>query len=160
MEQLVQAFLKWLEGAGFAGVRQMPEGIWPQLKGPVTAVGVEKAEAKDAGFYSYLGLMQADGKSVSLYGKRMEAEVSLEVVSPEALGAKVCAQKADELLTGLSGGVPGLTITELSAEKCRYVPDTNCYCCTVKAKVQAYLYALANEEETEFTDFMLKGDVQ
>lgn len=28
------------------------------------------------------------------------------------------------------------------------------------ATALAYVYALANEEETEFTDFMLKGEVR
>ena len=39
-------------------------------------------------------------------------------------------------------------------------PDADCYSCKVTAHALAYVYALANEEETEFTDFILKGEVQ
>ena len=89
-------------------------------------------------------------------------------VFPELTGAVVAVSvekaeakdAADALLTQLSGGVKGLTITKLSAQECRYVQDGDCFCCKVGAQVQAYLYALANEEETEFTEFILKGEVQ
>ena len=156
----MQAILTWLGQMGFQAVRRMPGGVFPELTGAVVAVSVEKAEAKDAGLYSYLGVLQTDGKRTALYGKRLEAEVLLEVVSPEALGAAACMQAADALLTKLSGGVKGLTITKFSAQECRYVQDGDCFCCKVGAQVQAYLYALANEEETEFTEFILKGEVQ
>ena len=32
--------------------------------------------------------------------------------------------------------------------------------CTVRVEAEAYVYAVANEDETEFTDFILKGEVK
>lgn len=92
MEQLIDAVLTWLKGAGFQAVRRMPEGEFPELSGAVVAVGLEKAEATDAGLYSYLGVTEMDGKTVSIYGRRLEAQVAMEVVSPENLGAKACME--------------------------------------------------------------------
>ena len=115
---------------------------------------------EDAGLYSYLGVLETDGKPVSLYGKRLEAEISMEALCPEEQGAKRCMQAADALVTKLSGGVPGLTISRICAEECRFAADADCYSCKVTAHALAYVYALANEEETEFTDFILKGEVQ
>lgn len=86
MEQLINAVLTWLKGAGFQAVRRMPEGEFPELSGAVVAVGLEKAEATDAGLYSYLGVTEMDGKTVSIYGRRLEAQVAMEVVSPEEFG--------------------------------------------------------------------------
>ena len=160
MEQLMEAVLSWLKGAGFQAVRQMPEGMFPELTGAVITVGLQKAEATDAGLYSYLGVMETDGKTVSLYGRRLETEVTMEVVSPERLGAKGCMETAGTLLTKLSGGVPGMTLTKTVMEGCRFAADADCFCCKVTVTALAYLYALANEEETEFTDFILKGEVQ
>ncbi len=160
MEQLIEAVLAWLKGAGFQAVRQMPEGVFPELTGAVIAVGLQKAEATDAGLYSYLGVMETDGKTVSLYGRRLETEVTMEVVSPENLGAKGCMEVSNALLTKLSGGIPGLTLTKTVMEGCRFAADADCFCCTVTVTALAYLYALAKEEETEFTDFILKGEVQ
>ena len=113
---------------------------------------------KQAGFAAVRRL--PDGKPVSLYGKRLEAEISMEALCPEEQGAKRCMQAADALVTKLSGGVPGLTISRICAEECRFAADADCYSCKVTAHALAYVYALANEEETEFTDFILKGEVQ
>ena len=160
MEQLIDAVLTWLKGAGFQAVRRMPEGEFPELSGAVVAVGLEKAEATDAGLYSYLGVTEMDGKTVSIYGRRLEAQVVMEVVSPENLGAKACMEASGALLTKLSGGIPGLTVTKTVMEGCRFEADMDCYCCKMTATALAYIYALANEDETEFTDFMLKGEVR
>ena len=160
MEQLMEAVLTWLKDAGFQAVRRMPEGEFPELSGAVVAVGLEKAEATDAGLYSYLGVTEMDGKTVSIYGRRLEAQVAMEVVSPENLGAKACMEASGALLTKLSGGIPGLTVTKTVMEACRFEADMDCYCCKVTVAALAYIYALANEDETEFTDFMLKGEVR
>lgn len=160
MEQLIKAMLSWLEGAGFAAARQMPEGMFPELEGTVVAVGMEKAEAKEAGLFSYLGVTEAEGRQVSLYGRRLEAEISLEVMCPQRLGAKQCMQTADALLTKLAGGVEAVALRKLTMGGCRYEADADCFCCKVSAQAEAYVYALANEDETEFTDFMLKGEVR
>ena len=160
MEQLIDAVLTWLKGAGFQAVRRMPEGEFPELSGAVVAVGLEKAEATDAGLYSYLGVTEIDGKAVSLYGKRLETQVTMEVVSPENLGAKACMEASSALLTKLSGGIPGLAIAKTVMEGCRFEADMDCYCCKMTVTALVYVYALANEEETEFTDFMLKGEVR
>ena len=156
----MEAVLTWLKDAGFQAVRRMPDGNFPELSGVVVAVGLEKAEATDAGLYSYLGVTEIDGKAVSLYGKRLETQVTMEVVSPENLGAKACMEASNALLTKLSGGIPGLAIAKTVMEGCRFEADMDCYCCKMTATALAYVYALANEEETEFTDFMLKGEVR
>ena len=129
MEQLIDAVLTWLKGAGFQAVRRMPEGEFPELSGAVVAVGLEKAEATDAGLYSYLGVTEMDGKTVSIYGRRLEAQVAMEVVSPENLGAKACMEASSALLTKLSGGIPGLAISKTVMEGCRFEADMDCYCC-------------------------------
>ena len=160
MEQLIEAVLKWLKEQGFSGGRRTPGRIFSPLETAVVAVGIEKAEAKDAGLFSYLGQTLLDGKSVSLYGKRLEAEIALEVLAPADLGAKRCMKEADTLLTKLSGGIAGISLGKVSVEACKFRADEDCFGCKVTAEARAYLYALSNEEETEFTDFMLKGEVQ
>ena len=160
MEQLIAAALKWLEAQGFCAVRRTPQGVFPRLNGTVVAVDVAGTKMTQAGLYDYLGMTDADGKRVSLYGRKIEAKVLLKIVTPRTLGAKECMEQADLVLTALSGGIPGLTMGEISSEACEYEADTDCFFCKVTARVQAYIYALANEEETEFTDFVLKGEVQ
>lgn len=160
MEQLIEAVLKWLKEMGFSAGRRTPGGYFSPLEKTVVAVGLEKAEAKDAGLYAYLGLTELGGKSVSLYGRQLEAKVSMEVLSPAALGAKGCMKEADALLTKLAGSIEGISLGKVSVEGCKFLSDEDCFGCKVTAEARAYLYAFSNEEETEFTDFMLKGEVQ
>lgn len=160
MEQLIAAVLKWMQAAGFSAVRGTPKGFWPELPAPVTAVSMGKSEAEQAGLFSYLGVMEEKGKYTALYGKRLKAEVKLQTFSPESLGLDACAQEADRIITALSGGIAGLTVTGFTTQPCAYDEDADCFCITTDVQVQAYLYALANEDETEFTDFILKGEVQ
>lgn len=160
MEQLIGAVLTWLEKAGFTAVRSGRNGFWPEFGAPVTAVGMGKSAAEPAGLFSYLGMTEQNGKQTAIYGQRLKAEVLLQTYAPEALGAAACAQEADRLLTALSGGLAGLTVMGFTISPCAYDENADCYCITTSLQVQAYVYALANEDETEFTDFILKGEVQ
>ena len=56
------------------------------------------------------------------------------------------------LLTFFSNTIMNYSLPEVATQ---YVQTG-----TITAKVRAYLYALANDDETEFTDFILKGAVQ
>lgn len=160
MEQIVEAVMAWLKEGGFLAVRRMPEGLWPEAREAAVAVSAAKAETDEAGLYSYLGTMQREGTQIPVYGKRIMAEVLLEVIAPRALGAQRCTQEADRLLTALSGGIPALAITKTKMQACRYDAEADSFVCELTLCARGYLYALANEEETEFTDFILKGVVR
>ena len=43
---------------------------------------------------------------------------------------------------------------------CTYDAGCDCFLCPLTAQLKAYVYATANEDETEFTDFMLKGEIR
>ena len=43
---------------------------------------------------------------------------------------------------------------------CEYDAQSDCFVCPVRAQAQAYVYAVTDEDETEFTDFILKGAVK
>ena len=77
MEQLVTAMMGTLAQAGIVCARQTPQGQMPQLRGPVTAVGLVAARAMEHAFYEYLG-QTPEGEN--LFGKRLEADVRLTVV--------------------------------------------------------------------------------
>lgn len=160
MEQIIEAMLRWLKEGGFLAVRQMPEGLWLEEKEAVVAVGAAQAEMKQAGLYCYLGQTERGGKLVSVYGRQLLAALSLEVICARTLGAEACRREADRLLTALSGKIPALAVSKVSMQGCRYDGQTDCFGCGLRVEVQAYLYALANEDETEFTDFILKGVVR
>lgn len=161
MEQLIGGSPdRGLKDAGFQRCAGCRRGSFRSFSAQLWPLGLRRRRAADAGLYSYLGVTEMDGKTVSIYGRRLEAQVAMEVVSPENLGAKACMEASSALLTKLSGGIPGLAIAKTVMEGCRFEADMDCYCCKMTVTALAYVYALANEEETEFTDFMLKGEVR
>lgn len=157
MEQLVTAVFDALTKAGVACARQTPQGQMPQLRGPVTAVGLVAARAMEHAFYEYLG-QTPEGEN--LFGKRLEADVRLTVVCPRALGSARCQQEAARVAELLSGQVAGVTLVGYTMGACTYDAGCDCFLCPLTAQLKAYVYATANEDETEFTDFMLKGEIR
>lgn len=157
MEQLIQAFLAALSAVGITAVRQQPQLTLPLLSAPVTAVGLAGAKGEEQAFFEYLGELEQEGGTVSLYGRRLEAEISLTVYCPKKLGGQRCRQEADSICQLLSGSLNGIRFAGFSVEPCRYEPESDLFRCGITVQARAYLYALPNEDETEFTDFILKG---
>lgn len=157
MEQLVTAVMAALQEAGIACTRQTPMGVMPKLKGPVTAVCLAAAKTAGGGMYDYLGLTE-DGQN--LYGRMLEAEVRLTTLCPRTMGSALCQKQTDEIAALLSGRIPAVALAGYSVGECSFDAASDCFTCQVTAQVRAYVYATSNDEETEFLDFMLKGEVR
>lgn len=161
MDELIAALLWALKGAGLAAVKAFPEGMMPRLAGSVTAVGIQEMKNTGGGAYTYLG-MRADEAGVlrALYGRQLETEALLQIYCPRSLGGRACMAESERVAALLAGMAGGMKIASFSVGPCSYDAVSDCFCCTITAKVRAYLYALANDDETEFTDFILKGEVK
>lgn len=159
MEQLTDRILKALQDAGIAAVRAIPDRVMPRLKGPVTAVATQKAEAVQPGFFQYLGVIQdPETGEQELYGRRLTATVLLDTVSPPAKGAAECAGQVERLSQALLTGIEGVQIRTMQTEGCRFDPASGCFRQSLQVEVQAWLYAVQLSEDQLFTDFTLKGD--
>lgn len=161
MEELIRALIKKLTDAGLTAVRAFPEGLMPRLTKAVTAVGIREVKSAGAGAYAYLGMREdAEGTLRAVYGRRLEAEAFLQVWCPRVIGGKACMEAAEQAMAALSEQSGGVRIEALTMGQCVYDAGSDCFQCMLTAKTQAYLYAVCNEEETEFTDFILKGEVK
>ena len=159
MEQLIEAILAALEAAGITAARQFPAGRLPHLTAPVTAVGLKAAKASDGTMFSYLGKTVRNEEELELYGRELEAEIFLETFCPRRLGAENCMQQTNAIVQLLSEPVNGVSLTEFTVGGCGFDELADAFTMTVTADVRAYLYALSEEDGTEFTDFILKGEV-
>lgn len=160
MDELIAALIRALKQAGVTAVKAYPEGVMPKLEGAVTAVGLRAMKNAEQG-WSYLGMRKkADGSSAAFYGRSVEAEAEMRVYCPRRIGGRVCMAEAEKAAAVLAAPIGGIRIEAFSVGACAYEPKSDCFCCTLTAKTQAYVYAAANEDETEFTDFILKGEVK
>ena len=152
MELLIEALIAALEQAGLRAVKALPH-----LEKPVTAVGIAEAKSVD-GPYAYLGMQEdKNGALRALYGKTLETEAVLEVYCPRSLGGRACMEEAERVAALLGAPLGAVQIGSFTVGPCAYDALSDCFRCALTAKSRAYLYAAANEDETEFTDFILKG---
>ena len=161
MDRMIAAIIRAITAAGMHAVKAFPQGGMPALTKPCTAVGLLRAKGAERTGFSYLGVQEtADGTRTPLYGKSLEAEIYLQLFCPRALGASACMQEAERLAAVLAAPIAGVRLGAFTVEACRYDAVSDCYQCRLCAQASGYLYASADEDETEFTDFILKGEVK
>lgn len=111
MKELMQISQAVIDALGEAGVQAMaafpPERV-KQYDGAVAAVSVGTAEGKAVGFCNYLGQVwdEEAGTVEELYGKQLEAVITVEIRAARAsLCEEGCAAAAEVLLGGLPAGI-------------------------------------------------------
>ena len=161
MRRLIGTVLDALREAGvFAdpggkGCRMQPPN------GTVTAVMLQSAECEGTPRCDYLGLReQEDGSLLPVYGLRIEAQIALQILAPATAGDGVLMEQADALTALLAQGIAGVHCTGFRLGEYCFEPQSDTVSRTLSVKVSACVHATANADETEFTDFILKGELQ
>ena len=160
MKLLIDAVTAALEQAGLKAAAAIPKGVMPRLSEPVTAVVLEQAELRQAGLFSYLGILDDPQRGqTELYGKKLEAVIMLDTFCPVQKGADACQDRTQALCQLLlQKGIDGVQVESFSADQCCFDSASSCFRQKLRLKTRAYVYALRAGEEEEFTDFTLKGD--
>lgn len=85
----------------------------------------------------------------------------VEVYAPRALGAAGCEEAAETITQAMMTALPeGLKLRTLQWGKTGWDKTTGMFRLDASAKYAAYFVAEAAEDETVFTDFVLKGAVK
>lgn len=158
MEELMQAMVKALSAAGLHTEAGLPNTVMPRLSQPCATVSPAEASCPDAGVYRYLGLTESGGNE--LYGRRLEAVLCVELFSPKKDGGAGIRKAVGQVMEVLLGGIPTLTIGEISVGGCSYNAACDCFVCAVHVPVSAFVYAVASDDGTAFSDFILKGEAK
>lgn len=152
-----------LKAAGVpAAVTSFPFGGKKRHTKPIAAVSVKSGSAISSGFAEYLGeyLDVETGGYYELYGKRLELTVGIGIYSPpdEQHGAIACPKLFSDIAAAVTRLPAGLRVKEISCTETRFDEDVGLFLCEAELSCAAHLYARA-EEEGEFLDFRLKGEV-
>ena len=85
----------------------------------------------------------------------------IEVYAPRTLGAAGCEKAAETITQAMMTALPeGLKLGSLQWGKTGWDKTTGMFRLDASAKYAAYFVAEAAEDETVFTDFVLKGTVK
>lgn len=159
LNQIREAVVSALQAAGLCALASYPDQRARRYAGPVAAVAVETAESRTVGFCNYLGEVSdpKTGQMWELYGKQLDAVISVEIRGERAADCETgCETAAEVLLGGLPSGIhPG----ELSWEALAWERETESFLRRGRLQCRACFLARAADEGALFLDFILKGAV-
>lgn len=159
LNQIRDAVVTALRAAGLCTLASYPDQRARRYAGPVAAVAVDTAESRTVGFYNYLGEVSdpETGQVRELYGKQLDAVISVEIRGQRAADCETgCETAAEVLLGGLPSGIrPG----ELSWEALSWERETESFLRRGRLQCRAWFQAQTEDGNTMFLDFQLKGAV-
>ena len=162
IESILEAVRGTLEDAGVRAVTAFPAGGFRRYKEPVCAVGLASGQGVDAGFAEYIGERTdaAVGKTVEVYGKRLELGVEVRIYSPKGEpGTQGCLDTMAKIIAALPRLPVGIRIRGFTSGEVNYDAGTDMILAGLTLNCVCFFYAETADEEFEILDFKLKGAV-
>ena len=143
-----------IKAAGCAAIESYSEEQLKRYATAVAAVGTKETVIEESGD-------EATQEMVSVYGRKLLLTLLVEVYAPRTLGAVGCEKAAEAVTQALMTALPeGLKLGSLQWGKTGWDKTMGMFRLDASAKYAAYFVAEAAEDETVFTDFVLKGTVK
>ncbi len=163
MKQVKRAVISAIESTGCGAEEAYSAERLRRYERAAAAVGVREAHISGSGVTDYLGrrVDERTQEIVEVYGRRMEVGLSIDIYAPRALGAEGCETAAENVAQALLTALPeGLRLRALHRGETEWDKVSGMFRLCAQAEYAAYFTAEAAEEETVFTDFVLKGTVK
>ena len=161
--QVKRAVAAAIKAAGCATIESYSEEQLKRYATAVAAVGTKETVIEESGAAQYLGekVDEATQETVSVYGRKMLLTLLIEVYAPRALGTAGCEKAAEAVTQALMTALPeGLKLRELHLGQTEWDKVTGMFRLRASAAYEAYFLCEMAEDETVFTDFVLKGTVK
>ena len=148
--QVKRAVAAAIKAAGCAAIESYSEEQLKRYATAVAAVGTKETVIEESGAAQYLG-EKVDGAT----------QETGSVYAPRRLGAAGSEKAAEPITQAMMTALPeGLKLRTLQWGKTGWDKTTGMFRLDASAKYAAYFVAEAAEDETVFTDFILKGTVK
>ena len=152
-----------IKAAGCAAIESYSEEQLKRYEAAVAAVGTKETVIEESSAIEYLGekVDEMTQEMVAVYGRKMLLTLLIEVYVPRTMGAAGCEDAAETITQAMMTALPeGLKLRTLQWGKTGWDKTTGMFRLDASAKYAAYFVAEAAEDETVFTDFVLKGTVK
>ena len=161
--QMKRAVAAAIKAAGCAAIESYSEEQLKRYATAVAAVGTKETVIEESSAIEYLGekVDEMTQEMVAVYGRKMLLTLLTEVYAPRTMGAAGCEEAAETITQAMMTALPeGLKLRTLQWGKTGWDKTTGMFRLDASAKYAAYFVAEAAEDETVFTDFVLKGTVK
>ena len=162
IESILEAVRQTLTDAGVRAVTAFPAGGFRRYKEPVCAVGLASGQGVDAGLNEYIGerMDKATGKTVEIYGKRLELGVEVRIYSPKGEpGTNGCLDTMAKVIAALPRLPSGVKVRGFTSGEISFDAGTDMILAGLTLSCLCFFYAETTDEEFEILDFKLKGAV-
>jgi len=159
---ITSSVVEVLTGAGINAGRAYPKAAIVREDGCFVRARVESVKQGAPGFANYLGLETgAEGVEWEVYGRRCKMELALDIYafSTDGKAAEAGEALVDDIIFAL-GGCSGLSIGSVSCGGARPDRDTGAFLCPCKAELDVLLTLRCEDENVQFSDFILKGEIK
>jgi hypothetical protein len=161
--QVKRAVAAAIKAAGCAAIESYSEEQLKRYATAVAAVGTKETVIEESSAIEYLGekVDEMTQEMVAVYGRKMLLTLLIEAYAPRTMGAAGCEEAAETITQAMMAALPeGLKLRTLQWGKTGWDKTTGMFRLDASAKYAAYFVAEAAEDETVFTDFVLKGTVK
>lgn len=152
-----------IEKAGCRALAAYDEEKMKRHTDAVCVVGMREETITESGLMAYLGKHtdETTQEVKEVYGRRLRLRLSLDVYAPREQKAAGCESAAEKVTQALLTVLPeGLRAKEIGWEETGWDKVSGRFRRRGSAEYEAYFAAEAAEDETVFTDFILKGTVR
>lgn len=153
-DNVISSVISWLTSANINAVKKFPETKIDR-DSAVTAVSIKSAVMTSSGAGNYLGIYEYGGTLKEVYGNRAEICFALDIYTPDS----GCTEVFDEIVAEVHNLPDGLKLRSLECASPEFDAKSGMFCLKCTMKCTAILVRTETEEQGEFTDFVLRGEL-
>ena len=153
-DNVITSVVNWLLDANINAVKKYPETKLDRKKSTVS-VSIKSALMTSSGAGNYLGIYDYGGTLCEVYGSRAEICFALDIYTPDNCTAEVF----DDIANAVRSLPDGLKLKSLECVDTEFDANSGMFCLKCKLDCTAIMVRTENGEQSEFSDFVLRGEL-
>lgn len=160
--KLPEVFAEALQGLGIAA--EVRYGGSPSRLGggAAAAVSLEKSKIYPFCMGGYLGeeYSAEAGTERSVYARRADAELLIELYAQKALGEHALRQGCEKIIDGISGEkIAGLAVESITVGSVSFDEKSELFSADLTVAVSGYLRTYVKEDDQVFSEFEIRSEL-
>ena len=153
-DNVISSVVNWLLDANINAVAKFPETKIRRTEKVVT-VSVKSGLMTASGAGNYLGVCEYGGTVREVYGSRAEICFALDIYTPDSRTAEMF----DDIAAAVYSLPDGLKLRSLECLDTEFDSESGMFCRKCSMKCTAIMVRTENEQQSEFSDFVLRGEL-
>lgn len=155
-DNIINSVVGWLNDENINAVKKFPATKLNRQESTV-AVSIKSGLMTSTGAGNYLGIYEDDDSGLcEVYGSRADITFALDIYTPDNSSSEVF----DDIANAVTMLPDGLKFKSLECLSPEFDGESGMFCRKCSLNCTAIMVRTENEERTEFTDFVLRGELR